>query len=156
MPACSSASRSCAAIPRCMRALLPAYRANCVTTAKTTELIRRPRRTPRPCRSRREGGDRMDGLAILLILVALYCAVSSLLGQRSITMPIVFVAIGLLFGARGLGVLALAPGAEVVKGVTEVTLALLLFADASTLKFGRVGAAAPLVARLLTIGLLLS
>lgn len=98
----------------------------------------------------------MDGLAILFLLVALYCVVSALLGQRSITMPIVFVAIGLLLGARGLGVLALAPEAEVVKGVTEVTLALLLFADASTLKVGRVGVAAPLAARLLTTGLLLS
>ena len=71
-------------------------------------------------------------------------------------MPIVFVAFGFLSGPGGTGWLVLAPEAEPVKVLTEITLALLLFADASTLKAKQVRQDAGLPARLLTIGLLLT
>ena len=74
-------------------------------------------------------------------------------GRWSITMPMVFVAVGFLLGPLGAGLLALSPQAETVKVFTEITLALLLFADASTLTFGQVLDDVGLSARLLAIGL---
>ena len=52
--------------------------------------------------------------------------------------------------------LPISPQAESIKLLTEITLALLLFTDASTLKLSEVRADAGLPARLLTIGLLLT
>ena len=96
------------------------------------------------------------GIAILAVLTVLYAAVVVKLGRWSITMPIVFVAFGFLLGPGGTGLLVLAPDTELVKVLTEITLALLLFADASTLKVAEVREDAVLPARLLTMGLLLT
>ena len=93
------------------------------------------------------------GIAILTISVVLYAALAGKLGRWSITMPMVFVAIGFLLGPLGAGLLALSPEAETVRVFTEITLALLLFADASTLTFGQVVDDAGLSARLLAFGL---
>ncbi len=96
------------------------------------------------------------GLALLAVLIVLYAALAVKLGRWSITMPMVFVVVGFLLGAGGTGLLAISPQAETVKALTEITLALLLFADASTLKLEQVREDAGLPARLLTIGLLLT
>jgi len=72
------------------------------------------------------------GLAVFLGLVVIYGAVAVRLGRFSITMPIVFVGVGALFGPAGL---VSAKDAELL---TEMTLALLLFADASTLALRQV------------------
>ncbi len=72
------------------------------------------------------------GLAIFSLLVVLYGAISVRLGRFSITMPIVFVIVGALLGSKGL---VTASAAELL---IEMTLALLLFADASTLAFRQV------------------
>ncbi len=93
------------------------------------------------------------GIAVLTISVVLYAALANKLGRWSITMPMVFVVIGFLLGPEGAGLLALSPDAESLKTFTEITLALLLFADASTLTFGQVVDDASLSARLLVIGL---
>jgi NhaP-type Na+/H+ or K+/H+ antiporter len=68
----------------------------------------------------------------------------------------VFVAAGFLLGPSGTDTLAVSPHTEGVKELTEVTLALLLFADASTLQFRQVAHDAVLPLRLLTVGLLLT
>jgi hypothetical protein len=73
------------------------------------------------------------GLTLLAALIALYAAVATKLGRWSITGPMIFVAIAFLLGPRLLGVLILSSQAELIKSLTEITLALLLFADASTL-----------------------
>jgi NhaP-type Na+/H+ or K+/H+ antiporter len=96
------------------------------------------------------------GLALLAALVALYAVVATKLGRWSITGPMVFVAIGFLLGPRVLGVLILSSQAEVIKSLTEITLALLLFADASTLNLRQIREDEQLPARLLTIGMLLT
>jgi NhaP-type Na+/H+ or K+/H+ antiporter len=86
-------------------------------------------------------------LAIFFALVVIYGAVAVRLGRFSITMPILFIAVGALFGPRGF----LDSGrAELL---TEMTLALLLFADASTLAFRQVRDDPSPPARLLLIGL---
>jgi NhaP-type Na+/H+ or K+/H+ antiporter len=72
------------------------------------------------------------GLAIFFALVVLYGALAVWLGRFSITMPIIFVIIGALMGPWGL---VTVHDAELL---TEMTLALLLFADASSLAFRQV------------------
>jgi NhaP-type Na+/H+ or K+/H+ antiporter len=87
------------------------------------------------------------GLTIFFGLVVIYGAVSVWLGRFSITMPIVFVTVGALAGSKGFFTVG---GAELL---IEMTLALLLFADASTLAFRQVRDDPGPPARLLLIAL---
>lgn len=93
------------------------------------------------------------GLIIFFALVVLYTAVSLSLGRRSITMPIVFVFIGAITGAHALGWVTFSLTASNVELFVETTLALLLFADATTLEFRDVQLDAALPGRLLGIGM---
>jgi NhaP-type Na+/H+ or K+/H+ antiporter len=78
------------------------------------------------------------GLTVLALCIVLYAAVAGKLGRWSITMPMVFVAVGFLLGPGATNLLAISPDTEAVKGLIEITLALLLFADASTLQLEQV------------------
>ena len=93
------------------------------------------------------------GLGLFFGLVAAYAAVALWLGRRSITMPMVFVAAGALLGAQALGLLTLSIGAKDVETLTEIALALLLFADASTLRLRQVQDDPELPGRLLVIAM---
>ena len=93
------------------------------------------------------------GLALFFGLVAAYAAVALWLGRRSITMPMVFVAAGALLGAQALGLITLSIAAKDVETLTEISLALLLFADASTLRLRQVQDDAGLPGRLLVIAM---
>jgi NhaP-type Na+/H+ or K+/H+ antiporter len=93
------------------------------------------------------------GLGIFFGLVVVYAAFGLWLGRFSITMPMVFVAAGALIGAQALGLVAFSIGAKDVEMLTEITLALLLFADASMLSFRRVRDDAGLPGRLLLIAM---
>src|SRR4051794_17377462 len=93
------------------------------------------------------------GLVLLGVFVVLFGGLGSLLGRWSITMPMVFVATGIIIGPYGLGLLQITPDNELVKTITEATLAMLLFADASTLDFDSLRHDVSLPARLLGIGL---
>lgn len=95
-----------------------------------------------------------SGIAVLALLIVVYAAIAKKLDSWSITMPMVFVIIGVILGATN--ILPLTPNTESIKGLTELTLALLLFADASTLKLAEVRDDASLPARLLGIGLVLT
>jgi NhaP-type Na+/H+ or K+/H+ antiporter len=92
------------------------------------------------------------GLAIFVVLLALYGGLGARLSRWSVTMPMVFVVIGVVMGSYGLGLLPIRPGDEAVRVLTELTLAMLLFADASTLDFDRLRHDASLPLRLLGIG----
>ncbi|MGZ3599066.1 MAG: cation:proton antiporter [Ktedonobacterales bacterium] len=98
----------------------------------------------------------IPGLAVFAVAIVLYGALALRLGRWSISMPMTFVAIGFLLGPGGIDLLDISPGAESVRALTELTLALLLFADASTLHLLQVRDDALLPLRLLTIGLLLT
>lgn len=87
------------------------------------------------------------GLAVFLGLVVVYGALAVWLGRFSISMPIIFVAVGAFFGPKGL------VATKEAELLTEMTLALLLFADASTLHFRQVRDDAKLPARLLLFGM---
>ena len=93
------------------------------------------------------------GLAIFFGLIVLYAALAVWLGRHSITMPMLFVAIGALSGAYVLNLLPFSITTKNVETLTEVTLALLLFADASTLDFRQVRDDAALPGRLLLIAM---
>jgi NhaP-type Na+/H+ or K+/H+ antiporter len=96
------------------------------------------------------------GVATAVAVIVLYAATALWLGRRSISMPTVLVAAGYVLGSDGLDILPFAHNIEQLKGLTEITLALLLFADASTLNVTHVRHDPGLPLRLLTVGLLLT
>lgn len=94
-----------------------------------------------------------QGIVLFFVLIVLYTLFALWLGRYSITMPMVFVILGALTGPDGLGWTDFSLGTTGVETLTEITLALLLFADAATLSFRQVRDDASLPARLLFIGL---
>jgi NhaP-type Na+/H+ or K+/H+ antiporter len=94
-----------------------------------------------------------SSFAILLIFIVIYSVIAVWLGKRSITMPMVFLAVGALTGAQGLGWITFSLSSEEIKLIVEVTLALVLFADSSTLSIRQVRDDAGLPARLLGLAL---
>ena len=95
----------------------------------------------------------MSGAAILAIVVVAYALVAAVLDRRSITAPLVFVTAGVVLGSEGLDVVSFGFEDEVTLGLTELVLALLLFADAATVPLAAVESDAGLPIRLLGIGL---
>lgn len=95
----------------------------------------------------------IPGTAILAALIFLYGAVALRLSRWSISMPMVFVAAGLLLGPGVTNLLPISPATQGVQNLAEIALALLLFADATTLSLRRVRQDAQIPLRLLTIGL---
>ncbi len=95
----------------------------------------------------------MGGLTALTVVVVAYTLVASKLNRWWISGAMVFVAAGAILGPNGLDFFPLAVTNEVVLAVTELTLAVLLFADASTVRLRDVEGDATLPSRLLFIGL---
>ena len=94
-----------------------------------------------------------SGLIIFLLLIVIYAVVAVWLKRRSITMPMFFIVVGALIGANGLGWINLSLSTEGGKFLVEITLALLLFADSSTLKLHQLKDDAGLPGRLLGLAL---
>jgi sodium/hydrogen antiporter len=97
-----------------------------------------------------------SGLALIAILVVGYALVAGRLQRLSISSAFAFVLIGILVSEDFLGILALEPEAEAVKLIAEITLALVLFGDASSVDFRALRRDAGPVIRLLVPGLLLT
>ena len=95
----------------------------------------------------------ITGAAILASIIVIYTVVAVWLGRRSITMPMFFVAAGTLLGSQALGLVNFSLTSEAIKRLVELTLALILFADSSTLSLRQLGKDAALPARLLLIEL---
>lgn len=94
----------------------------------------------------------MIGLTILGAVFICYALVAARLDRWSVTAPMVFVFAGTALGLwapQWLGVLS---DPEIVKHIAELTLALILFADASTLRWAKVRHEGSLPLRLLLIG----
>ncbi|HEU4354579.1 MAG TPA: cation:proton antiporter [Actinomycetota bacterium] len=98
----------------------------------------------------------MEGVTILLVITVAYGLLAERLDRWSISAPMVFVAAGWALGPDGTGLLELSLDSEVVLTFTEITLAALLFADATTVPLRDVEGDARLPGRLLSIGLLLT
>ena len=95
----------------------------------------------------------MAGFAVLGLVGIAYALCASRLERVSVSGPLVFTAAGLALGPAGLSRLDVPASAATVKTVTELTLALLLFADASTVGLRQLRRNAGLPTRLLTLGL---
>ncbi len=95
----------------------------------------------------------MKGLTILAAFFVVYTLAASRLERWSITAPIVFMTAGLVLGPSVLNVLPFRVGDEVSLTLTELTLALVLFADASTVRLREVEGDVQLPGRLLLLGL---
>ncbi len=91
-------------------------------------------------------------MAILAAVFICYSLVAARLDRWSITAPIVFVLTGLALGLGAPEWLDTIGNPETVKLIAELTLALLLFADASTLRWGKIREDGGLPTRLLLIG----
>jgi NhaP-type Na+/H+ or K+/H+ antiporter len=95
-------------------------------------------------------------LAILAAIVLVYGAVSGRLEQTPVSGALVFMAIGLLLGPFGLGVLELNVDSVELRTLAELTLALVLFAEAADADMDVFRRSFRIPTRLLAIGLPLS
>ncbi len=73
--------------------------------------------------------------AILAALLLIYSAVAGRVERSWLSGPIVFIAAGLLFGPYGIGLVRLNLGAEGLRSLAELTLAMVLFTDAANADF---------------------
>ena len=89
---------------------------------------------------------------VIAVVIVAYTLIASKLDRWSISGPMVFVAAGAVLGPAGFDVFPLSLTNEAVVTVTELTLALLLFSDASTVRLREVEGDAALPSRLLSLG----
>ena len=94
-----------------------------------------------------------DGLVLLGLVAIGYALVAGALERESVGGPLVFTVAGLLLGPFALDVFNPQPEGFDVRVLAELTLALLLFADASTIGLGELRRHAGLPLRLLAVGL---
>ena len=95
----------------------------------------------------------MGGYVAVGLAAVMFALAAGRLERWSIGGPLVFTMVGLALGPTGLGAIEVPATGEVVKLVTELTLALLLFTDASILGLWQLRRHAGIPARLLVIGL---
>ncbi|MEX6632291.1 cation:proton antiporter [Hyphococcus lacteus] len=74
-------------------------------------------------------------LGLILIAVLVFAAFSRRLEASVITMPMVFVTFGWLIGLSGIELVPMGAEREIIHVIAEVTLALVLFSDASRVNF---------------------
>jgi NhaP-type Na+/H+ or K+/H+ antiporter len=94
----------------------------------------------------------MIGITVLAAVFIAYALVAARLDRWSITAPMVFVAAGVALGLGAPEWLGAIGDPELVRLIAELTLALILFADASTLPWSQVRRDEGLPARLLLVG----
>ena len=92
-------------------------------------------------------------LATLAVTLLAFAAISGRIDGTSITAPMFFTAVGMLVGARALGLVDPAPFGHEVKLLAEATLSVVLFSDASRIDLRALRSEARVPARLLGIGL---
>ncbi len=92
-------------------------------------------------------------IAIIGLFVFAYGVIASRLGRTPINGPVVYLAFGVIAGPLGLGFLHVNIDGEGIRTVAELTLALVLFTDASNADLGVLRRTFHLPQRLLFIGL---
>ncbi|MGH3136803.1 MAG: cation:proton antiporter, partial [Gaiellaceae bacterium] len=92
-------------------------------------------------------------LATLALILLGFAAISGRIEGTSITAPLVFMAVGLIVGERALGVIDIDQHGEEIKVLTEATLTVVLFSEASRIDLHELRGEAGIPARLLGIGL---
>ena len=94
-----------------------------------------------------------ETLAILAVFIFLYSIASGGLERTPVNGALIFTAFGLALGPAGLGVLSLDVDKEGLRTLAELTLALVLFTDASNANLGVLKKNIGIPQRLLLIGL---
>ncbi len=92
-------------------------------------------------------------LAVIAIVVVAYATVSRRLDRTPISAAVFFVSCGVVFGSKGLDWIDLGPRSEPVRVLAEITLTLVLFADASRIDLAALRREYLVPARLLGLGL---
>ncbi len=92
-------------------------------------------------------------VAILALVAAGYALVSGRVDRSRVSGPIVFVLLGLALGPAGLGALALDARLADLRLLAEITLAMVLFADAANADIDQIRRSRFLPRRLLYVGL---
>lgn len=97
----------------------------------------------------------MDGSAVLILGVAvvLFAAIARRIDSTPLSGPMIFTVAGVLLGGSGLGWLDMPLSSSAIKTLVEVTLAIVLFSDASRIDLANLRNHWTLPGRLLTIGL---
>src|SRR5213596_1969257 len=86
-------------------------------------------------------------------IVIAYAGLSRFLDRTPLSAPIFFLSLGFLAGNNGLGWIDLSPTSEQIRVLAELTLTLVLFADASRIDLSALRREYSVPARLLGIGL---
>ncbi|MDO9315342.1 MAG: cation:proton antiporter [Burkholderiaceae bacterium] len=94
-----------------------------------------------------------ENMAILALFIFFYSLAGGRLAKSPISGAIIFTAFGLMLGPLGFGLLKLNAGAEQIRLLAELTLALVLFTDAANSNLGVLREHVHLPGRLLLIGL---
>jgi NhaP-type Na+/H+ or K+/H+ antiporter len=93
-------------------------------------------------------------VGLIALAVAAYGMVAARLTRWSVSAAFSFLVIGAIIGGAGLGVvIEELPDPDILSNLAEVTLALVLFSAASTVRLKRLEVDSPIVLRLLAIGL---
>jgi NhaP-type Na+/H+ or K+/H+ antiporter len=92
-------------------------------------------------------------LAATAGIVIAYAGLSRFLDRTPVSAPIFFLSLGFLAGNKGLGWIDLSPSSEQIRVLAELTLTLVLFADASRIDVSALRREYSVPARLLGIGL---
>ena len=94
-----------------------------------------------------------ENLALLALFVLVYSSVAGAVVRTWISGPIIFTCFGLLIGPVALDLHTMEIDRETIRGLAEVTLALVLFTDAAGADMGVLKKTSGLPTRLLLIGL---
>ncbi|MGE3801782.1 MAG: cation:proton antiporter [Candidatus Kapaibacterium sp.] len=97
--------------------------------------------------------NHVDIILLLSLAIIAYGVVSSRLTRSPITAPMAFTLLGFLIGTGGLNLARLSIDSEVIMGLAELTLVLILFSDASRINIKQLRGEHQLPLRLLGIGL---
>jgi NhaP-type Na+/H+ or K+/H+ antiporter len=100
-----------------------------------------------------EHGVGLEAVVVVAAGAVLWGLVGGRLERGDITAPIAFIALGLLAANEPLQLLDISPSSETVRAVAELTLALVLFSDASSVDLGALRRDTGVPARLLFLGL---
>jgi NhaP-type Na+/H+ or K+/H+ antiporter len=92
-------------------------------------------------------------LLIVLAFAAAYALLSRRIEASVLTLPMIFTALGLAIGPAGLDMVPAVIDQEVIHLITEITLILLLFSDASGVRRQSLAGNAAIPARMLLIGM---
>ena len=92
-------------------------------------------------------------ILIVLTVIACFSLLSKRIENSIISLPIIFTALGLFLGQVGLDLVPMEIGHDVIHLIAEITLILVLFSDASRVRFATLSAHSTIPARMLLIGM---